>query len=77
MQARLMRQLGDYSGYAVTTMIYAGVHIFSLNLILALAALVAGAFWGALYIWRRDLLLLIVSHAFWGAFIFAIAPIGQ
>jgi membrane protease YdiL (CAAX protease family) len=36
---------------------------------------VAGAFWGALYLWKRDVALLIVSHSLWSAFIFAIAPV--
>jgi membrane protease YdiL (CAAX protease family) len=42
---------------------------------LILAALVAGAFWGALYLWKRDLLMQIVSHSSWSAVIFAVAPI--
>ncbi len=35
-------------GYAVSTAIYAGVHILSCNFILVMAALVAGTFWGGL-----------------------------
>jgi len=42
---------------------------------LVLAALVAGAFWGGLYLWRRDLTLVVVSHSLWSACIFAVVPI--
>ena len=48
---------------------------FPATSILVLAALVAGAFWGALYLWRRDMALLIVSHSLWSAVIFAVAPV--
>ena len=75
LQSRMMDRWGKTRGYAATTVIYAAVHIFSGNLILTLAALIAGAFWGALYLWRRDVFLLMVSHSLWSAFIFAVVPI--
>ncbi len=75
LQGHLMDRWGNSDGYLATTAIYAGVHIFSWNLMLILAALVAGAYWGLLYLWRRDLLVQITSHSFWGAVIFAVAPI--
>jgi len=34
-----------------------------------------GAFWGGLYLWRKDLASLIVSHSVWSAVIFAVLPI--
>ena len=75
LQDRLMTRWGNFSGYLVTTIIYAGVHVFSWNPVLILAAFVAGAFWGILYLWKRDLLIQITSHSFWSAVIFAVAPI--
>ena len=75
LQDQLMNRIGRYQGYLLTTAFYAGVHVFSGNLILILAALVAGAFWGGLYLWKRDLLAQIISHSFWSAFIFAVFPI--
>jgi membrane protease YdiL (CAAX protease family) len=42
---------------------------------LIMAALVAGAFWGGLYLWKRDLELVMISHSLWSAFIFAVFPI--
>lgn len=75
LQDRLMTRWGNFAGYLITTAVYAGVHIFSGNLLLILAALVAGAFWGLLYLWKRNLLIQITSHSFWSAVIFAVAPI--
>ena len=75
LQERLMKRWGNFQGFVSATLIYAGVHVFSFNLMLILAALVAGAFWGLLYLWKRDLLAQITSHSFWSAVIFAVAPI--
>ncbi len=75
LQENLMRRFGDLRGLVIGTLIYGGVHLFSMNLMLILAALVAGAFWGALYLWKRDLGLVIVSHSLWSAFIFAVFPV--
>ena len=75
LQDQLMNKWGSLPGFILTTLIYAGVHVFSYNLMLILAALVAGAFWGLLYLWKRDLLVQITSHSFWSAVIFALAPI--
>jgi len=75
LQGRLEKKLGLIPGAAAATLVYGGVHVFSGNVMLILAALVAGAFWGAMYAWKHDLMALIVSHAFWSAFIFAVIPI--
>jgi membrane protease YdiL (CAAX protease family) len=75
LQDRLMERWGNFAGYLMTTALYAGVHVFSWNLMLILAAWVAGAFWGLLYLWRKDLLVQITSHSIWSAVIFAVAPV--
>ncbi len=75
LQSRLMARWGNVGGYVTTTCIYAAVHVFSGNVILTGAALVAGAFWGAMYLWRRDVFMLVVSHSLWSSVIFAVAPI--
>jgi membrane protease YdiL (CAAX protease family) len=75
LQRQLMVRYGNGYGWLATTAIYAGVHIWSFNFMLIGAAAVAGAFWGLLY-WRwQRLAPVIVSHAVWSAFIFAVAPI--
>ena len=75
LQKNLMSRYGNAGGFLLTTFIYGSVHIFSLNFMLIMAAYVAGAFWGALYLWKRDLSLVIVSHSLWSAVIFAIFPV--
>jgi membrane protease YdiL (CAAX protease family) len=75
LQDHLMKRWGDIQGFTVATLVYAAVHVFSWNPMLILAALLAGGFWGLLYLWKRDLLVPITSHSFWSAVIFALAPI--
>jgi hypothetical protein len=75
LQDRLMTRWGRMGGFLITTAVYAGVHLFSGNLLLILAALVAGSFWGLLYLWKKNLLIQITSHSFWSAVIFAVAPV--
>lgn len=75
LQGNLMRRFGDIRGFVIGTLIYGGVHVFSMNFMLVMASLAAGAFWGALYLWKRDLGLVIVSHSIWSAVIFAVLPI--
>jgi len=59
----------------IATAIYAGVHIWSLNFMLIGAAAVAGAFWGLLYLRWKSLAPVIISHAIWSAFVFAVVPV--
>lgn len=75
LQDTLARRLGEWQGWLLATGVYAGVHIWSLNFMLIGAAGVAGAFWGLMY-WRlRDLRPVILSHAVWSTFVFAVVPI--
>ena len=75
LQRKLIQRLGGLRGWLLATALYAGVHIWSLNFMLIGAAGVAGAFWGMLY-WRLNRLdAVIISHAVWSTFIFAVLPI--
>ena len=51
LQRRLMLRLGSFWGWIIASVLYAAVHISSLNFMLVGAAGVAGLFWGLLY-WR-------------------------
>jgi membrane protease YdiL (CAAX protease family) len=53
------------AGIAVALVAYALVHVWERKPILLLAALVGGAFWGALFAWRGTLVAPIVSHLLW------------
>lgn len=62
--------------FALTAVIYALIHVPSLNFMLVMAALVAGIIWGLLYRLRPQMLpALIVSHALWDALVFIWMPI--
>jgi membrane protease YdiL (CAAX protease family) len=75
LQRNLMVRYGKPGGWFIATAIYTGVHIWSFNFMLIGAAAVAGAFWGLLY-WRwNNLTPVIISHAIWSAFVFAVVPI--
>jgi membrane protease YdiL (CAAX protease family) len=71
-----VRKAGCLAAFALTAVIYALVHIWSLNFMLIMAALVAGAVWGFIYyLCPKALPALIVSHALWDALVFVILPI--
>jgi hypothetical protein len=75
LQDSLMGRFGGGAGWLLTTVLYAGAHLWSFNFMLIGAAAVAGAFWGAMY-WRIDNLLpVVISHALWSAVIFAVMPL--
>lgn len=74
LQRKLMERHGRWAGFTLATLVYAGVHVFSLNFMLTGAAAVAGAFWGYLYMRLGRLDSIIISHSLWSAVIFSIAP---
>src|SRR3990172_765121 len=71
-QQRLSKRFGEIRGYLVSSLIYAGVHIWAFNLMLFLAALICGLFWGALFKRYRSVWPGLISHAVWDAAIFVL-----
>ena len=62
--------------FLITTLVYGLVHVPSMNFMLVMAALVAGAVWGFIYRLQPRLLpALVLSHALWDALVFVILPI--
>ena len=74
-QRQAMRRLGQGRGTAVGVLLYGAVHLASGNIMLVMAAWVAGLFWCALYRWRGSLTACIVSHALWTVGVFLLFPI--
>jgi len=74
-QKHFMKNMGEWSGLAFTSIIYAAVHIWSFNFMLIMAALVCGLFWGLLYKYTRRLPAIIISHALWDVAVFIWFPI--
>jgi len=75
LQRTLTEKYGKYVAYISTALIYGLVHIWSFNFMLVMAALICGLFWGLLYMYRRNLVTNIISHALWDLAIFILFPI--
>ncbi|MGM0369335.1 MAG: CPBP family intramembrane glutamic endopeptidase [Bacillota bacterium] len=75
LQQNLTQLFSAKLGYIITSLIYAGVHIWTGNLILVLAALTAGLFWGYLYWKNKSLTQVIISHVLWDLLVFALFPL--
>lgn len=75
----LQRQLSTWVGpglaWVLGALVYALVHVASGNLMLVLAAFVAGLGWGLLLLWRRSVVPGIISHSLWTVMIFLLFPL--
>lgn len=75
-QQNLSQRWNPNIGFIVTTAIYALVHAGSLNFMLTMAAMAAGAAWGVLYrFFPNRFGAIIVSHAVWDVAVFIWFPI--
>lgn len=66
---------GKWRGFLLAVIVYSLVHVWSFNLMLVGAALVAGIFWGLMYLKYNSIVPGIISHAVWDLFIFVLYPI--
>ncbi len=77
LQGELQKRLDptDFKAWLLGAFLYASVHIWALNFILFIAALICGLFWGFLF-WRTgNLWPGIISHAIWDLAIFVLFPV--
>lgn len=75
LQSWAMDKYGKVKGYLLISLIYSAVHLVTGNLMLVLAALIAGLFWGFIYLREKNLVPLIISHALWTVAIFLLFPL--
>ena len=68
------QRYGDLKGWIIAVLLYTGVHIFTGNFMLVIAAFVCGTFWGFLYMKEKSLLPIIISHAIWDVMAFVLFP---
>jgi len=73
-QKRFEDKLGSWKGYIAAALFYAAVHVATLNIMLILAALTCGLFWGFLYMRYKSLLMICLSHTIWDIAVFIIFP---
>jgi membrane protease YdiL (CAAX protease family) len=71
---RHFQEKGLILGFVLAALIYSGVHVTSFNIMLILAALVCGGFWGLLYLWKRSIVINIISHTIWVFVAFILFP---
>jgi membrane protease YdiL (CAAX protease family) len=74
-QGTLSGSLGKVKGFLTGVLFYTLIHAATGNLILILAALVGGLFWGWMYMKYRSMLMNIVSHVVWDIAIFLVFPL--
>lgn len=74
-QRRISARYGEWSGFLITTAVYAFVHIWAFNFMLFMAALICGLFWGFMYMKYKSVWPGIISHAVWGLAIFVLFPL--
>ena len=72
-QKKLTEKYG-LKAVVIAAVLYAAVHVVTLNFMLVMAALVCGLFWGALYYREQSLYHVIVSHALWDVTVFLLLP---
>lgn len=75
LQNSLMSSLDPWSGWLIAAALYAFVHVWTKNFMLIVAALIAGLFWGFIYLQTGSLTPVIISHALWSVTIFALRPL--
>jgi membrane protease YdiL (CAAX protease family) len=75
-QRKLSERWSATKSFLVTTLIYALVHLASLNFMLIMSALVCGLIWGGLYrLIPHRFAAIVLSHALWDAAVFIWWPI--
>jgi membrane protease YdiL (CAAX protease family) len=76
LQRRWENRFGRFGAFIGTALLYTAVHAVSGNIILILAALTCGLFWGFLYYKYRSIILIVVSHTLWDLLVFLVFPLG-
>ena len=75
LQRELEPRMGRSAGYLAATAVYGLVHIFTGNLMLVVAATVAGLVWGWMYLKIGRLWPGIISHVAWDFAVFLFFPL--
>lgn len=72
---RLLRKIKFGPSIVISTLLYASVNIYSGSSHLILASIAAGLFWSSLYVWKRSIPLLIVSHIVFDLILLVLFPL--
>ncbi len=74
-QKRLFKYCGPKTSIVIGALLYASVHLYSKTFLLIFAAFISGMIWGTLYMWKKSMPLVIVSHIVFDIMIFMILPL--
>jgi membrane protease YdiL (CAAX protease family) len=74
-QRELAGRVGGWRAFACATLLYGLVHVFTGNLMLVVAALVAGTVWGWLFLEYGRLWPGVISHVAWDLTVFIWLPL--
>ncbi len=72
---RILRYFRPFLSIIISSFLYASVHLYSGTFILMFAAFISGVFWGALYLWKKSMPMVIVSHIAFDLMIFLLLPL--
>ncbi|TYS70958.1 CPBP family intramembrane metalloprotease [Sutcliffiella horikoshii] len=75
LQSKLVERYGELFGVVAGACLYALAHIWTGNPMLVAAAATAGVVWGALYVWKNSLALVIISHLVFDIWLLIIFPL--
>ncbi|WP_404461829.1 type II CAAX prenyl endopeptidase Rce1 family protein [Sutcliffiella horikoshii] len=75
LQSKLVDRYGMLVGVIAGASLYALAHIWTGNPMLVAAAATAGIAWGALYVWKNSLALIIISHLVFDLWLLVILPL--
>jgi uncharacterized protein len=74
-QRFLTEKYNRWLGLLITVFFYTAVHIPTMNPVLMLAAFIVGVYWGLIFLWRGNIIAVMISHMIWDPIIFVIYPI--
>ncbi|WBL17275.1 MULTISPECIES: CPBP family intramembrane glutamic endopeptidase [Sutcliffiella] len=74
-QKKCMQMYTPKLAVLVASALYAVAHIWSGNVMLVAAAALSGLVWGYLYVWTKNLTVVILSHFFFNLFLLLILPL--
>ncbi|KKB39168.1 CPBP family intramembrane glutamic endopeptidase [Bacillus thermotolerans] len=74
-QKRLSLYFNDLVAIVAASLLFASIFIYSGNFIWMAASFAAGLFWGALYVWKRSIPMLIISHLVFDLLLIILLPL--
>ena len=74
LQRKISARTGKWAGLILALVLYTGVHIFTGNFMLIMAALICGLFWGWMYLKYESMLINVISHTVWDIVVFLLLP---